>query len=231
MKIGILKTGQAPDELIEKHGDFTDMFQILFQNHGFEFISFDIANQVFPKSINLAQGWLITGSKCGAYENHPWIKPLENLLQKIYESKTPTVGICFGHQIFAQALGGKVEKFQGGWSIGMQNYNLKEISLDDNSQNTCLPAWHQDQVTQKPECATSVGESKFCKFAALKYGKKALTLQPHPEFKINFLKDLLELRKKNLPKEVSEKAIETLNKNNDAVKVAEYIADFYRQTT
>lgn len=230
MKIGILQTGTAPDELLGKHGDFTDMFQILFQNQGFEFISFDIANQVFPKSTNLVQGWLITGSKCGAYENHPWIKPLENLLREIYEDKIPVVGICFGHQIFAQALGGKVEKFQGGWSIGMQNYKLKEIEQNYNSQNACLPAWHQDQVVHKPDCAKIIGTSDFCKLAALKYDERALTLQPHPEFKINFLKDLLELRREHLPKEVADKALETLSREHDAVKVAKYIADFYRQT-
>ena len=238
MKIGILQTGNAPEALLGKHGDFTDMFEALFKNQGlknqgFEFVNFDVAKQQFPKSITQAQGWLITGSKCGAYEDHPWIKPLENLLREIYESKAPVVGICFGHQIFAQALGGKVEKFQGGWSIGMQKYNLKEINKNDgspnDSPNTCLPAWHQDQITQKPESATVIGVAETCKFAALKYGKQALTMQPHPEFKINFLKDLLELRKKNLPLDVTEKAIETLSRNNDAVKVAKYIADFYRQ--
>ena len=89
---------------------------------------------------------------------------------------------------------------------------------------------HQDQVVHKPDCAKIIGTSDFCKLAALKYDERALTLQPHPEFKINFLKDLLELRREHLPKEVADKALETLSREHDAVKVAKYIADFYRQT-
>ena len=227
MKIGILQTGNAPEELQQEHGDFTDMFEALFQGRGFEFERFEIAKQKFPKSINEAQGWLITGSKCGAYENHPWIPPLEKFLQKAYNSSVPTVGICFGHQIFAQALGGVVEKSNNGWQVGLKNYTINEIA----KQKVCLPAWHQDQVVQKPNDAIIIGVSDKCKYAALKYPNRALTIQPHPEFKPEFLADLLKLRKKILPPETISEAIKSLVENSDAANIATYIANFYRQAS
>ena len=68
---------------------------------------------MFPEGIHDADGWLITGSRHGAYEDHPWIPPLEEFIRDAYAAQVPLVGICFGHQIIAQAMGGKVEKYQG----------------------------------------------------------------------------------------------------------------------
>ena len=124
MKLGILQTGLPPEELIEKHGTYADAFTRLLANRGFEFESWAVLEGKLPDNPEDADGWLITGSKFGAYEEHQWIAPLEDFLRSTYQQSIPIVGICFGHQILAQALGGKVEKYSGGWSIAVSYTHL-----------------------------------------------------------------------------------------------------------
>ena len=130
MKIGILQTGLAPAELAAQSGEYPEMFADLLKGHGFDFASWAVVNGDFPSGPEAADGWLITGSRHGAYDDLPWIAPLEELIRGIVAQERPLVGICFGHQIMAQALGGKVEKFKGGWSVGPTQYTFGK----DNSR-------------------------------------------------------------------------------------------------
>ena len=129
---------------------------------------------------------LVSGSRHGAYEDHAWIPPLEDFLRAAYAAAVPLVGICFGHQILAQALGGRVEKFDGGWSIGPTEY-----AFADGHRETVV-AFHQDQITAKPEAAAVIASTDFCEFAGLAYPGPTISFQPHPEFTLAFIGDLLE---------------------------------------
>lgn len=176
MKIGILMCGHTRPEVEDAHGDFDAMFMELLGGYGFTFDVFDVEHMQFPDSIAACDGWLLTGSKHGAYEDHPFIPPLEDFIRAARDASVPMVGICFGHQIVAQALGGKVEKFPGGWGLGRSPYQI------DGLGQVYLTAWHQDQVTELPKGARVIGKSDFCRYAALAYGDRILTVQPHPEF-------------------------------------------------
>ena len=103
---------------MDQTGDYDALFRDLLAGHGFDFVTFAVLDGEFPASVEDADAWLITGSRHGVYEDHDWIPPLEALIRKIDARRLPLVGVCFGHQIIAQALGGKVEKFKGGWSVG-----------------------------------------------------------------------------------------------------------------
>ena len=175
MRIGILQAGHAPEPIRPEHGDFDAMFARLLAGHGFDFASFDVENMEFPDDPEACDGWLVTGSRHGAYEDHPFIPPLEDFLRACVAADRPLVGICFGHQIIAQALGGTVEKFLGGWAVGKRSYDTRDGTLR-------LNAWHQDQVTRVPEGAEVLGGNDFCRNAVLAYGRAAWTIQPHPEF-------------------------------------------------
>jgi len=224
MKIGILQTGLCPPDLVDKHGEYDEMFVRFLAGNDFNFVSYRIVENQFPASVTDADGWLITGSKHGAYEDHGWIPPLEDFLRQTCDKNIPIVGVCFGHQIFAQALGGKVEKFSGGWSVGKQSYSLAETG-----SNVDLMAWHQDQVTILPPGATVVGSSPFCQYAALAYGNTALTVQPHPEFGLEFVQDLFETRKDVLPDDVMAREKDDHTGPLDTALIAKMMAKVLKQ--
>ncbi|WP_299146458.1 type 1 glutamine amidotransferase [uncultured Tateyamaria sp.] len=183
MKIGILQTGHAPDEVLGTIGDYDAMFHRLLDGHGFEFETYNVVDMAFPDGPEACDGWLITGSKHGAYEDHAFIPPLEDLIRAVHASGRPMVGICFGHQIIAQAMGGRVIKFEGGWRVGRTEYTL-------NDKTVALNAWHQDQVVEVPPGAAVTATNDFCENAALVYGDRIWTIQPHPEFDADMVEAL-----------------------------------------
>jgi GMP synthase-like glutamine amidotransferase len=156
MKIGILQTGHAVDALLPVHGDYDAFFRRLLDGHGFDFATYRVVDGEFPGSIRDADGWLITGSRHGAYDDLPWIAPLEDFIRDAYAADVPMAGICFGHQIMAQALGGKVEKHGDGWIVGRTPYRFAD------GRELQLNAWHQDQVVTVPPDATVTARSPGC---------------------------------------------------------------------
>ncbi len=223
MKIGILQTGHAPEELLARLGDYSDIFQRMLAGHGFDFVTYNVVDMEFPEGAKSADGWLITGSKHGAYEDHPWIPPLEALIRDIHAQRMPLVGICFGHQIIAQALGGKVVKYPQGWSVGRTTYQL-------GSKEVALNAWHQDQVIKRPDEARVLGSSPFCENAFLAYDDHIWTVQAHPEFESDFIDGLIQSRGKGVvPDHQLAEAAANLNQPNSNAEMARHMAAFFQK--
>ena len=223
MLIGILQTGLAPEQLAGEMGDYPDMFQRLLAGHGFTFKTWRVLEGDFPPDVHAADGWLITGSRHGAYEDHPWIPPLEAFIRASYSAHVPMVGICFGHQIMAQAMGGRVEKFAKGWAVGATEY-------DFDGRKVVLNAWHQDQVVEKPETAQVAGSNAFCANAALIYEDRMFSVQAHPEFRAEFVDGLMKTRGKGVvPDAVLAAATARLDTALDSAGMAERIAAFFKQ--
>ncbi|OYU40179.1 MAG: glutamine amidotransferase [Pseudorhodobacter sp. PARRP1] len=222
MLIGILQTGLAPDSLVETSGDYPDMFARLLAGNGFSFRTYRVVENQFPASVNECDGWLITGSRHGAYEEHDWIPPLETFIRDAYAAHIPMVGVCFGHQIIAQAMGGKVERYAAGWAVGATDY-------DFNGEKRTLNAWHRDQVTQKPANAKVLATNDFCTNAALVYDDRMLTVQAHPEFRPEFIDGLMQTRGKGLvPEEVMAAAAKRLSDPIQDQTMAAQIAAFFK---
>lgn len=223
MKIGILQTGQAPDALRADAGDYPDMFQRLLAGRGFLFRTWHVEAMQFPQTVHDADGWLITGSKHGAYESHPFIKPLEAFIRDAWAEKVPMVGICFGHQIIAQAMGGTVQRHVGGWAVGPQSY-------DFDGEMLTLNAWHQDQVVKKPKEARILASNAVCTNAAFVYGDRMLTVQAHPEFSTDFVDGLMRTRGPGVvPDVLMADARKRMDEPIASTAIADRIADLFHK--
>ena len=225
MKIGILQTGHVHEKLRDKHGHYPGMFERLFDGHGFSFETWLVVDGAFPPSVDACDGWLITGSAHGAYDGLPWIATLEDFIREAYGRGVPVAGICFGHQSMAQALGGKVEKFQGGWGVGTMEYRLS------SGETVRINALHQDQVVVRPPQAEVICSSEFCENAGLAYGDRAISFQPHPEFDDDFIRDIVGIRRgAAIPVERADAALASLGGDRHSALLARRIAEFFRQS-
>ncbi len=222
MHIGLLQTGHLHGAVRERIGDYPDMFVRLLGAHGLTFTTWDVEGMKLPPGPDAAEGWLITGSRHGVYEDHPWIPPLEALIRDIVASGRPLLGICFGHQIVAQALGGHVEKFAGGWSVGRHHYTT------ETGERLALNAWHQDQVVRPPQGARTIARSEFTEHAAFAIGDTVLTWQPHPEFGESEIAALIEHRSAAVEPERVAAARDRLGEPTDRERLGARLADFFR---
>lgn len=223
MHIGVLQAGHLAEDLEKKHGTYGDIFRAFLAPHGLTTTTWSVVDGEFPDSVEAAEGWLITGSKHGAYDPLPWIAPLEDFVRQSVAADRPMVGVCFGHQVMAQALGGRVEKFAGGWTVGPTDY-----AFADGPRT--VQAWHQDQVIEAPAGAQTVASNASCAHAALLYPGKAYTVQPHPEFDDALIEGLLEHRGPGVvPEDRLDAARARMGRPLDRARLAGEFARFFRE--
>lgn len=198
MKIGILQTGAVRQGLAKNHGEYPDMFARLLgaADPGFTFEAHAIVDGAPIPEPDAADGWIITGSRHGVYDDLPWIEPLKAMLRAARARRVPIVGICFGHQLLAEAFGGRAVKHDGGWRIGRHDFAvLAPAPCQDGATRIALHSIHQDQVVAIPPDATVWATAPGCTYAALSYGDperpEAISIQPHPEFTAPFIHDLI----------------------------------------
>jgi len=222
MKVAILETGRPPGDLAQKFGDYPRMFADLL-GPGFEVESFDVQAGQLPEAASHG-AYLITGSPAGVYDPLPWIEPLMQFIRSADGAKM--VGICFGHQVMAEALGGHVEKSDKGWGAGLHRYTVvRPEPWIDTAGIIAIPASHQDQVVVQPPNSEVVAASDFTPFAALAWtGRPAISFQFHPEFSPAFAKALIEQRYDVVPN--PDAAIASLNAPNDNEVVGGWIRSF-----
>ena len=234
MRIGILQTGDAPEELQAQYGNYSNMFVRLLGQHytGLEFVVFRVIDAQIPPTVNACDGWLITGSKFSVYGSQPWIPALKAFIRDIADAGLPLAGICFGHQIIVEALGGHVEKSEKGWGLGLDTYHIAPDTLPGALDKITLNIFHQDQVVRLPPDAKVFAHSDFCEYAGLLIGEQIMTIQAHPEFERAFNHQLLEARKTSvIPEVLANEAIIELNAQEpktDSDHFGAGLVDFFR---
>ena len=222
MKIAVIETGVPPEPLMDEFGSYPDMFADLLGT-GYELETFDAQQGELPDS-QTPHAYLITGSPAGAYEPLPWIPPLIEFIRAADQAKM--IGVCFGHQVMAQALGGEVIKSPKGWAAGLNRYDvIGPQPWTNGERQIAIPASHQDQVVVQPPNTDVVAASDFTPFAALAWSDRpAISFQFHPEFSPGYAKALIEKRydKVNSP----DAAIASLDAPNDNRRVAQWMRTF-----
>ena len=232
MKLGILETGAPPQKLRERFGDYPSMFAALLGD-SVQTTAYDVAHGVLPQAVDEQQAFLVTGSAAGVYDPLPWIAPLMEFLRQA-KGATPLVGVCFGHQVMAQAFGGQAVKSPKGWAIGLNRYDVQEGEawMDEralkNGPTIAIPASHQDQVVRLPPGASVNLASSFTPYAGLTYADgRAISFQGHPEFDPAYAAALIEARRGKVYDEaIAEAGIESLQRPNDRDRVGKWIVNF-----
>jgi GMP synthase-like glutamine amidotransferase len=235
MKIGILETGLLNEKFSGRYDPYPVMFATLLNRaeQNLEYKSFSVIRGEFPESVNQCDGWLITGSRHGAYERLDWMLELEDFIRVLYRESIPLVGICFGHQIIAQALGGEVIKSDKGWSIGIQSYDIDQPQewMNGMPQQVRIYAFHQDQISKLPSAASVFSSSEFCPFAGLSYGDSIISIQAHPEFEEAYELALIDIYGGNIvPEPVAAEALDIMRNTQckaDTQMLADWLAAFF----
>jgi len=194
MKIGLLETGEPPEALQPEFGRYGAMFQDLL-GPGHDYTVYDVQAGVLPTDPGECDAYVVTGSAAGVYDDLPWIEPLKAFLVQAREQ--PLVGVCFGHQVMAEAFGGKVVKSDKGWGVGLHAYDIAELQpWMDGAAKVAVPASHQDQVIRIPPSARAVAGSAFTPAGILVYDDRpAISMQFHPEFDPAYARALIESRR------------------------------------
>lgn len=228
LRLCIIENGLVPDDLADRFESYPKMIQSWLSSQLPE-AEFSVVSAVSEEPLpdpRAYDGYLLTGSKYSVYDGLEWIVKLRAFLQRLREDRSPVFGICFGHQLMAEAYGGSVRKAEQGWGIGAQPYRYRDLPIEEGAAFV----FHQDQVVRLPEQVQVKGGSDHCPFGVLEYSFPAMSVQYHPEFTREYVTLLAERYGGQLiSKEVAQGAIESLQAlpvANDGV--AAWVADFFR---
>ena len=207
MRIGILQCDHVKSKLQPKFGNYPEMFATMIhaQNPKHELLNFAACDAELPHHTDFCDAYVLTGSASSVYEDLQWIRDLEAFVRSLHQQKIPTVGICFGHQLLAQALGGETLKSSKGWGVGVARHRVvvnKDWMIPKVEEVKVLVS-HQDQVTKLPPQAERILQSEFCPNAMFQLSEHAIGCQGHPEFLPEYSHALMEMRKGRCRKSAS----------------------------
>ena len=237
LRVGLLQCDHVANDLIDKHGNYPEIFEdmLLATDPDIEMAVYDLTADLFPVDLTACDAYIITGSQFSVYEDIPWINKAKQLINDLYQAKIPTIGICFGHQLIAESLGGKVSKATDkGWGVGVHSWKVienEEWMGRQSPDSFALRVSHQDQVTELPPDAKLFASSEFCPIAGFQTGDHFLSFQGHPEFSKEYAKALINKRVERIGEELSQKAIESLKNEVHSETVGDWILRFIRKNT
>ena len=231
--LGILLCDDTDPEWTGTFGSYLDFFRNFFEDHPcLELRSYRVFEGDFPASPEDCDGYMLSGSKCSCYENESWIVELRQWVARAFERGTKIGGVCFGHQLIALALGGKVEKFKGGWGLGFHRFRICDAPthFDEKRSEVFLGLSCQDQVVELPPEANRFMTSEFVNNAGYFIDSRVMAVQGHPEFDRDFIEYLLDkrLRLGQIEKARHAEVKKTLEIPHDNALLATWFAGFFK---
>ncbi len=230
LKICILEADDLHPQLQPDFHSFGAMFVRLLGNQAIaaEFSIYNVVRGEYPCENERFDAFLVTGSKADSFGTDAWILELRSYLLLRYQAGDVLLGICFGHQILALALGGNTERAEQGWGVGVHSYRMQVPALGDRGcpENLRMLISHRDQVTRLPEGAQLLASSDFCPNAAFMLEDQVLCFQGHPEFTADFSRSLLQLRQGIYTPEFYARGLKSLQQEHDGHKVGGWMLEF-----
>lgn len=200
--IGLLKADVVDDEFKARFGDYTDMIEAFLRNEDdwFKLRVYELLDDEHPNNIEECDAYLISGSRKSVFDDCDWIIRLLDFVRELDARKRKLVGLCFGHQLVAAAMGGEVVRHEKGWGAGAQEYRCIAIRewMHEEHLSVRLLCSHQDQVTVIPRGAEVYLSNQFCQYAGIMMEDHIFTMQPHPEFVSGFAECLIHRREEEL---------------------------------
>ncbi|MGF1705250.1 glutamine amidotransferase-related protein [Enterovibrio baiacu] len=237
MRVGVLLCDDVTLELQVDHLNYPNMFEsiLLKADPSLSLTFYRVMDGQYPSDINECDGYIISGSRFSVYDDLPWIRRFEAFVLMLYTLKKPTVGICFGHQMMAQALGGEVERSTKGWGVGIATSEFLKDDIaqsapwvDPNLDDFSLVVSHQDQVSILPPDSKPLAGNSFCPLSMFTVGGNFLAIQGHPEFSRDYSHDLMEFRRDRIPQDVISAGQASLSRQADSERVTGWILAFLR---
>lgn len=228
--LGILVCGPVREDLIARHGEYPEMFTRLLKAEAptLTIASYCSYADEYPETLGIHDAYLISGSPYSVYDDAPWIRRLEDFVRKLFAARKPTVGICFGHQMIARALGGVTEKASQGWGIGK---HITQVLTTATWMQPAVSEYgvfmsHQDQVTQLPLRAERLAISAHCPNSMFVVDDIFLGIQGHPEFTGAFARDLATGRAAVYGEDVLARAMRSYDEPVDSSLIARWMVQF-----
>ncbi len=226
MTIGLLICDHVREKYQRVHGDYPRMFRTLFPD--FSFIDYFVIDGHFPLSVNECDAYMCTGSRYSVYQDIPWIYELAEFIRDLDREQLKFIGVCFGHQMIGLALGGRVEKSNNGWCIGVHNFDIEASQLWMHSPADKLNVLMmcQDQITVLPKSAQLIASSALCPIAMIQIGTHIIGIQGHPEFTKEYDRALMEDRIEIMGIDMVRAGLDSLDQTVDRNLLKQWIEHF-----
>lgn len=230
MNIGLLGCDDVPQRLRHIAGGYRDMFEKLLAPHmpGARYTWFDVAHGELPGSPDACDVYICTGSRYSVYEEREWIAALKEYVRQLHAARRRFVGVCFGHQMLAQALGGEVTPASQGWGVGIHEMRIthSEPWMQPPQQDCKLQYMHADQVQRLPADSVVLAAAPHCPVAMFRVGQTMLGIEGHPEFPAPYVEALVTSRRERIGEARAQAALASLATAADDDVVARWIANF-----
>lgn len=233
LEVGLLECDHVGEQLRSIGGDYADMFRGLLAGAAphLELVAYDVVGGDLPDDPGRHHAWLITGSSYSVFDDEPWIAGLLDFIRAVDAGNQRLVGVCFGHQAIAHALGGATARSERGWGVGVQTLDVAETRpwMHPARKHLRLVMSHQDEVVALPPNATVLAEAECCGISMFEIGDRLLGIQGHPEYTTAYAAALLETRLDRIPPDLATAARATFSGDPDAAVASEWIARYLGQ--
>ncbi len=223
VKLGLLVCDHVRPEFEHISGDYPDMFRRLFAGHPeVEIVVYDVIGGDMPADPRECDAWITTGSRYSVNDDESWIRDLEQFVREVANEQVPFVGVCFGHQLIAKALGGTVVKSERGWGVGAKEVEVRgDLGL---GPSYIVLTSHQDQIEDLPPGAEILGWNEHCPVSMIGVGENMIGIQGHPEFEAAYSEALMESRRGALiPEATADEGLASLDGTTNGDLLVDWI--------
>ncbi len=192
-----MKTGEPVPKIRERRGEFSDLIkEAIGDAWDGDIKSFDARTGEKPPSPSEMDALVITGSAANVPDREPWMLETEAYLRAVVQAEVPTFGICFGHQILAQALGGEVRRNPRGREIGTRRIEkLADDPIFDGIPSVfAANVTHIDSVVVLPKGAAALAKNDLEDHHAIRFSETCYGVQFHPELDADVMRGYIEHR-------------------------------------